>query len=134
MKVFVNKFISIEKPAWLFRSNSSAKRLFLWNNTGHKGSCFNGVSLGFKKIGRSYHISINKPLKRPSSKTVGIYISETGEFEAWENQSSIFSGKSIGGLVTGFVGIYKIGSVVRDSGLFYKLTEKGWELTSHIIG
>lgn len=128
MKVFTNCLLSGEVLAWHFRSNRSAKELFLWNNTGKSGFVFNGVSLSFKKTKKQYHVAVNIPHKLPSSKTIGIFVSESGSYVAWEKTADIFSGKSIGGIITGFIGIYKLGSVVYDMGVYYKLTENGWTL------
>jgi hypothetical protein len=84
--------------------------------------------LSFNRKGRSYYINLNKPKKAPSNKTVGIFISETGDFRGWESDKEIFSGKSIGGLINGFIGIFKLGAVVQELGVYYKLTENGWKL------
>ena len=132
MKVFTNIYLPQRKLAWKFRSNRSAKELFLWNHTGRGGALFEGVGLGFHRKGREYHINLNIPSKRPSPKTVGIFLSNSGDFESWEKKTEIFSGKSIGGLVTGYFGIYKIGSFVKESGLFYELTDIGWQLKDKI--
>lgn len=128
MKVFSNIYLPGTKLAWSFKSNNRAKELYLWNNTGRSGFIFNGIGLGFHREGKKYHINLNISKKRPSPKTVGLFLSETGDFQAWEQSQSVFSGKSIGGLVTGYFGIYKVGSFVKDSGLFYELTDSGWEL------
>jgi len=123
MRVWINKEMTGEETGWEL---SSGRHLILVNKTGQSGRCIVNVNLGYVRKKRTHYIFLNKPLKRPSDKTVGIFVWD-GEYVAYTGER--FVGISRGRLgIDGMFGIYSVGTLIEtsDGSEFELRSEAGW--------
>lgn len=123
MIVWVNKPMTGDEVGWKL---SSGRSLVLVNNTGQAGQCIKNVNLGYVRKNRTHYIYLNKPRKRPSSKTVGVFV-WPGPYTAYCGERFVGKTKGNGG-IDGMFGIYNVGTLIEvEDGTWYELSkDEGW--------
>lgn len=126
MKVWVNTPMTGDETGWEL---DSGRRLVLINKTGQTGDCIKNVNLGCIRRNRTHYIFLNKPTKRPSSKTVGVFVWHE-KYTAFCGERFVGHSKGKGG-IDGMFGIYNVGTVIElKDGTWYELEEeRGWVKT-----
>jgi len=129
MKVHLNKPMLGQEEEW---KAESGRRLLLINKTEQTGRVLHNINLGYMRKGKTSYIFLNNPHTRPSSKTVGIFVSPEGYIAFCGER---FSGKTKGvNGIDGMFGIYDTGTLIEmKNGTWYELfEEEGWKITREL--